>query len=72
MRQKRGLSLHELSRRSGVPQSTLSFIEMGARAGRNLTLETGVKLARTLGISLDVIAGVYEEKDSEQLAAVAS
>jgi XRE family transcriptional regulator, regulator of sulfur utilization len=72
IRQRRGLSLQEFSRLSGVPQSTLSFLEIGTRQGRNLTLETGAKLARALGISLDVLAGVYEEKDSEQLTAVAS
>ena len=71
-RQRRGLTLQEFARLSGVPQSTLSFLEIGTRQGRNLTLETGAKLARALGISLDVLAGVYEEKDEERMPAMAS
>jgi hypothetical protein len=38
-------------------------VETGARAGGKLSLETGKRLARALGISLDVIAGVYENED---------
>jgi hypothetical protein len=40
-------------------------VATGARAGGKLTLETGKRLARALGISLDVIAGVYEEEADE-------
>jgi hypothetical protein len=40
-------------------------VETGARAGGKLSLETGKRLARALGISLDVIAGVYEDEDGE-------
>jgi transcriptional regulator with XRE-family HTH domain len=67
IRLSRGLSLKQLSDLSHVPQSTLSCVETGARAGSKLTLETGRRLARALGISLDVIAGVYEEANSSDI-----
>ena len=65
LRKSRGLTLRQLAGLAHVPQSTLSSVETGARAGGKLTLETGKRLARALGISLDVIAGVYEEEDGE-------
>ena len=73
LRRLRGLTLRQLADLADVPQSTLSMIETGTRTGRNLTLETGKRLARALGVPLDVIVGTYEkdEKDSELLAAVA-
>ena len=57
----RGFSLKELSRRSGVSQSTLSSVKTGHRAGGNLTLETGRKLAVALGISVDWLCGLWSE-----------
>jgi transcriptional regulator with XRE-family HTH domain len=65
LRKSRGLTLRQLAGLAQVPQSTLSSVETGARAGGKLTLETGKRLARALGISLDVIAGVYEDEDRE-------
>jgi len=65
LRKSRGLTLRQLAGLAHVPQSTLSSVETGARAGGKLTLETGKRLARALGISLDVIAGVYEEEEGE-------
>jgi transcriptional regulator with XRE-family HTH domain len=65
LRQSRGLTLRQLAGLAHVPQSTLSSVETGARAGGKLSLETGKRLARALGISLDVIAGVYEDEDRE-------
>ena len=62
LRQSRGLTLRQLAGLAHVPQSTLSSVETGARAGGKLSLETGKRLARALGISLDVIAGVYEDE----------
>jgi transcriptional regulator with XRE-family HTH domain len=65
LRKSRGLTLRQLAGLAQVPQSTLSSVETGARAGGKLSLETGKRLARALGISLDVIAGVYEDEDGE-------
>ncbi len=60
IRHERGLSLRELSQRSGVAISVLSYVESGARPGSGLRLGTALKLARTLGVCLDVLAGTYE------------
>jgi transcriptional regulator with XRE-family HTH domain len=65
LRKLRGLTLRQLAGLAHVPQSTLSSVETGARAGSKLSLETGKRLARALGISLDVIAGVYEDEEGE-------
>jgi len=65
LRKSRGLTLRQLAGLAHVPQSTLSSVETGARAGGKLTLDTGKRLARALGISLDVIAGVYEDEDGQ-------
>jgi transcriptional regulator with XRE-family HTH domain len=65
LRQLRGLTMRQLADLAQVPQSTLSAVETGARTGSKLTLETGKRLARALGVSLDVIAGVYEDEDNE-------
>jgi len=60
LRRARGFGVRELATLAQVPQSTLSQIENGKRPGSGMSLETGKRLARALGISLDVIAGVYE------------
>ena len=59
IRLAQGLTLQVLARRAQVSQSTLSEVETGSRNGDNLTLATGRRLAQALGVSLDVIAGVY-------------
>jgi transcriptional regulator with XRE-family HTH domain len=68
LRRTKGLSLRQLAKQAGVPQSTLSAVETGARGGRNLTLETGKRLAKALGVTLDYLAGMYEEETEEEPA----
>jgi transcriptional regulator with XRE-family HTH domain len=65
LRRDRGLSLRQLAKQAGVPQSSLSAVETGARGGRNLTLDTGKRLAKALGVTLDYLAGMYEEEDQD-------
>lgn len=60
-----GLSQRELSRRSGVPQKTISLIET---ADTNTTVETLGKLARGMG---KVLAIRFEDRDDgEELKAM--
>ncbi len=66
LRKSRRLTLRQLAGLARVPQSTLSSVETGTRAGGKLTLETGKRLARALGVSLDVIAGVYDDDVNEE------
>lgn len=53
IRKERGYSVPELSRISGVPVRTIENTE---RRG-NCNLDTFIKLARALGVSLDELAG---------------
>ena len=66
IRQRRGLTLRQLATRSGVALATLSWVENGRRQGANLTLETGRRLAETLGVTLDWIAGVYRKDEDDE------
>lgn len=61
MRQKRGMSQAALAKLSGVPLSTLSVIEHGKRHAEKLTVTSALKLAEALNVSLDYLAGRYEE-----------
>src|SRR5437763_16072199 len=65
IRELRGLTIRQLSQQSGVPSSTLSFVESGVRAGAGLSLATGRKLAETLGVTLDWLSGVYRDEERE-------
>lgn len=65
LRISRKMTLRALAHEANVPISTLSAIESGMREGENLTLKTGKRLALALGISLDVIAGVYDKEETE-------
>ena len=70
MRQRRlqmGLSQGELARRTGIPTPRLSEFENGVRP--DMTLSTALKLARALGMSLDALAGTWEEEAPPTLAA---
>jgi transcriptional regulator with XRE-family HTH domain len=52
------MSLRQLAQAAQVPWSTLSAVERGARAGANLTIATGKRLACGLGVTLDRLAGM--------------
>ena len=58
-RKKRRLTQLELAQRSGVPQPLISDLEAGKREG--VTLEMAWRLARTLSVSLDHLAGTWDE-----------
>jgi transcriptional regulator with XRE-family HTH domain len=67
IREARGWSLGELAERAGVPYETVYRVERGLHQEPRVSI--AAKLARTLGVSLDVLAGVYESP--EAAAAVA-
>jgi transcriptional regulator with XRE-family HTH domain len=66
MREKRGLSPSALAKAAQIPLSTLSVVERGLRRGEGLTVETAKRLATALGVSLDYLAGMYDEVEDEQ------
>ena len=69
LRQRRGLSQRQLASAAEVPQPLISQIESGKRQGSHIHLEVGARLAFALKVSLDSLAGVPLDKESEKLAA---
>ena len=70
LREQKGWSLRELSRRADVRMATLSEIESGKR--RDMTTATAKKIALALGVGVDFLIGTWETSDeSELLAALA-
>ena len=63
------LSQNELSKRSGVPRPTITNVENGAQAG--MTLDNARKLARALGITIDLLAGKGDEESTLSPTALA-
>ena len=70
LREARRWDQKELASRAKVPY--MRFTALETEAHRTPRMDIAVKLARTLGISLDVLCGMYEDEESEQLATVAS
>jgi transcriptional regulator with XRE-family HTH domain len=66
IRERRGLSQNELSRRSGVRQALISELEAGKKT--DTTGGALVRLARVLAVSVDYLLGTFDP-DSEALAA---
>jgi transcriptional regulator with XRE-family HTH domain len=67
LRELAGLSQNELANRAGVSRPIISDLESNKR--RNTTVDTAKRLARALGVSLDMLVGMDE--DEIQPAAVA-
>ena len=65
MRERRGLTASALAKRAHIPLSTLSVVERGIRKGEGLTVATAKRLAEALGVTLDYLAGVYEDEEEE-------
>lgn len=68
-RERKGWSQNELSRLSGVRQALISELESEKK--QDTTGYVLRRLARTLGVTIDYLAGMYEDEESEQLAAAA-
>jgi transcriptional regulator with XRE-family HTH domain len=58
-REQRGWTQLALAQHARVPQSVISDLEAGKREG--VTLEMAWRLARALSVSLDYLAGIWEE-----------
>lgn len=66
-RQQRRLTQMELAQRSEVPQPLISDLEAGKREG--VTLEMAWRLARELSVSLDHLAGTWDQAEDSARAA---
>jgi XRE family transcriptional regulator of biofilm formation len=58
LREKKGLSVRQLSRLAHVPHETISRLENDVQ--RSPSLPVAMRLAKTLGVSLDYLAGMDE------------
>jgi transcriptional regulator with XRE-family HTH domain len=75
LREARGWSQRELADRASVPYFTIYRCERGTHGEPRVSV--AARLARALGVSLDVLADTYgdvmrDDDESEQLATVAS
>jgi len=67
LRNKRGLSVRQLARLANVPHETISRLENDHQ--RYPSLPVAMRLAKALGITLDYLAGMYEDDtDAPSLA----
>ena len=57
-RLKAGLKQEELAMKSGVKLSTLQKLECGASNINGATVETGLRLAHTLGVTVEDLATI--------------
>ena len=58
-RQRRRFTQEELARRAGVTQSVVSKLERGTLT--NPSTDILRRMARTLGLSMDYLAGLYDD-----------
>ena len=68
-RERKGMTQAELSRRTGIPPSLIANIEAGRR---RMSLMHARAIARALGVSIDYLAGTFEDENSETRAAATS
>jgi transcriptional regulator with XRE-family HTH domain len=59
-RSKRGLSQRDLAKQAQIDHAWVSRLEAGER--NNISLLAAKRLAEALQVSLDYLAGMYEEK----------
>lgn len=66
LRKRKGLGVRELERLAGIKHGIVSRLERESRATPSLPV--AVALARVLGVTLDYLAGMYEDmKDESEL-----
>jgi transcriptional regulator with XRE-family HTH domain len=63
IREERGLSVQDLATRAGVPYHTIYRVEQGLHA--SVRLDVAKKIAQALGVTLDYLAGMYDETTAE-------
>ena len=56
------MSQSELARRANIPQPVVSDVENGRQ--KSVNLETARRIARALGVTLDLLAGTGEDEDA--------
>jgi transcriptional regulator with XRE-family HTH domain len=62
LRELAGLSQRELARRANIPQPVVSDVERGHQ--KSIKFDTARRIARALGVTLDMLAGPEDEDDT--------
>jgi transcriptional regulator with XRE-family HTH domain len=62
LRELAGLSQRELARRANIPQPVVSDVESGKQ--KSMSLENARRIARVMGVTLDLLAGTGEDEDA--------
>ena len=70
IRERRGISQNELSRRARVRQALISELEAGKKD--DTTWQALCRLARTLGVSVDYLLATFDPESETNAAALAS
>jgi transcriptional regulator with XRE-family HTH domain len=70
VREERGLSPQELATKAGTSYQTIWRIEAGKHAEPGIYIARSI--ARALGVTLDYLVGMHEDKDSEETPAAAA
>jgi len=70
LRKQRGLTQKDLEARSGVPQNTISRIEIGGV--QEISTRTLIGLARALQVTTDCLLGLDEPAGAETTATTAT
>jgi XRE family transcriptional regulator, master regulator for biofilm formation len=65
-REKRGWTVRELARRAAVSPGAVSKLEGGTRLSPSI--ELGKRLAKAFGVTLDYLAGMYDEEEVDASA----
>ena len=69
LRQKKGWSQRELARRARIRHATLVDLETGLRTETRTDIAR--QLAKTLGVTMDYITGMYDDDEDAELLEVA-
>ena len=63
LREKRGFSQRSLAKQAGIPQPVIQRFEAGSRNAEHMSVIYAKRIARSLGVSVDYLIGMYEDDD---------
>jgi len=69
LRERKGLSQSELARQCHIAQATISRLESGDLHDIQTTMAK--RIARVLGVTLDYLAGMYDDDEDADLVEMA-
>jgi transcriptional regulator with XRE-family HTH domain len=67
LREKRGVSQRSLAKQAGVPQPVIQRFEAGSRNAEHMSVTYAKRIARTLGVSVDYLIGMYQDDEEDDV-----